>query len=88
LPCDIRKFAQKPSLAAYDDGLTDEAVSYARVTQNFSQMRGCLASGYPFIYGFTVYESLGSQQVAKSGVVPMPAHNETVVGGPAIMAMG
>ena len=29
--------------------------------------------GYPFVYGFTVYESFESKSVAKTGVVPMPA---------------
>jgi hypothetical protein len=28
-----------------------------------------LADGYPFVFGFTVYESFESQQVAKTGLV-------------------
>ncbi len=49
---------------------------YQRVAQNVNQMKGCLASGYPFVYGFTVYESFESKSVAKTGVVPMPASGE------------
>ena len=51
-------------------------------------MKGCLASGYPFVFGFTVYDSFESQQVAKTGVVPMPAAGESVLGGHAVMAVG
>ena len=32
-------------------------VLYQRLVQNLNQMKGCLASGYPFVLGFAVYES-------------------------------
>jgi C1A family cysteine protease len=51
-------------------------------------MKGCLASGYPFVFGFTVYTSFEGQQVAKTGIVPMPASDEKSVGGHAVMAVG
>ena len=51
-------------------------------------MKGCLASGYPFVFGFTVYESFESQPVAQTGVVPMPAPKEQVLGGHAVLAVG
>jgi C1A family cysteine protease len=51
-------------------------------------MKGCLASGYPFVFGFTVYDSFESQQVATTGVAPMPQSGEQVVGGHAVLAVG
>jgi C1A family cysteine protease len=63
-------------------------VSYARVVQTLNQMKGCLASGYPFVFGFTVYESFENQQVAQTGHAPMPTPNEQVLGGHAVMAVG
>jgi C1A family cysteine protease len=48
----------------------------------------CLASGYPFVLGFTVYDSFESDAVAKTGVVPMPARRENVLGGHAVLAVG
>jgi C1A family cysteine protease len=87
-PYDIAKFAEKPPPVAYTDALKDRAVQYQRLVQNLGQMKGCLASGYPFVFGFTVYESFESQTVAQTGVVPMPATGETVVGGHAVMAVG
>jgi len=53
-----------------------------------STLKGCLASGYPFVFGFTVYQSFESAQVAKTGIVPMPAPHEAVVGGHAVLAVG
>ena len=87
-PYDIAKFAQKPPPLAYNDALHDRAVSYSRLAQTLSQMKGCLATGFPFVFGFTVYDSFESQQVAQTGVVPMPAAGESVLGGHAVMAVG
>jgi len=87
-PYDIAHFAAKPPAKAYKDALKDKAVQYQRLIQNLNQMKGCLAQGYPFVYGFTVYESFESQQVAQTGVVPVPASGEAVLGGHAVMAVG
>ena len=87
-PYHIANFAEKPPAKAFADALKDRAVSYSRVTQSLTQMKGCLASGYPFVFGFTVYDSFESQQVANTGIVPMPASGESVVGGHAVMAVG
>jgi C1A family cysteine protease len=51
-------------------------------------MKGCLAAGYPFVFGFTVYESFESQEVAQTGHAPMPATTEQVLGGHAVVAVG
>jgi len=51
-------------------------------------MKGCLASGYPFVFGFSVYESFESPQVAKTGIAPMPASSEKQIGGHAVIAVG
>jgi C1A family cysteine protease len=51
-------------------------------------MKGCLASGFPFVIGFTVYESFESDEVAKTGIMPMPGTREHVLGGHAVMAIG
>jgi len=52
-------------------------------------MKGCLASGFPFVFGFSVYSSFEDPQVMKSGVVPMPnTATETLLGGHAMLAIG
>jgi C1A family cysteine protease len=87
-PNDISKFAVKPSAEAYRDAATDRAASYQSLIQDLNQMRGCIASGYPFIFGFTVYESFESDSVAQTGHAPMPGPRERPVGGHAVMAVG
>jgi C1A family cysteine protease len=87
-PYDVQEFAQKPPALAYTDAKRDLVTSYARVPQVLLQMQGCLAEGYPFVFGFTVYESFESQDVANSGIVPVPASGEKVVGGHCVVAVG
>ncbi len=87
-PYDISKFTEKPPTNAYRDALKDVVTSYSRVTHNLTNMQGCLADGYPFVFGFTVYESFESAKVAKTGIVPMPAPGEQVLGGHCVMAVG
>jgi C1A family cysteine protease len=82
------KPAQKPPAACYQDALNHQVVSYQRVNRELAQMKGCLAAGYPFVFGFTVYESFESPAVARTGVLNMPASAEGVVGGHAVMAVG
>ena len=87
-PYQINKFTTKPSAACYKEALKHQAISYQRVTQSLAQMKGCLGSGFPFVFGFTVYESFQSANVAKTGTVPMPGQGEGVLGGHAVLAVG
>lgn len=87
-PYAIAKFKTKPSAACYADALKYRVVSYQRVTQTLGQLKGCLAAGWPFVFGFTVYESFESAAVAKSGHANLPKSNESVVGGHAVVGVG
>jgi C1A family cysteine protease len=87
-PYVIARFRHRPSTAAFKDGARHEAIAYQRLLHRIEQLKGCLASGYPFVFGFTVYESFESAAVARSGDVPMPARGESVLGGHAVLAVG
>jgi C1A family cysteine protease/GH25 family lysozyme M1 (1,4-beta-N-acetylmuramidase) len=82
------KAAMAPSPQCYADAIRHKALSYQSVDQNLADMKGCLSSGYPFVFGFTVYPSFESDDVARSGMVPMPASDETTIGGHAVLAVG
>jgi GH25 family lysozyme M1 (1,4-beta-N-acetylmuramidase) len=82
------KAATAPDPQCYADAVIHRALSYQSVNQNLADMKGCLSSGYPFVFGFTVYPSFESDDVARSGVVPMPGADETLIGGHAVMAVG
>jgi C1A family cysteine protease len=87
-PYDVKQFRTKPPKPVYADARKHAAVLYQRVTQDIQQLRGCLAAGYPIVFGFSVYTSFESDAVAKSGRVPMPNPNEKMVGGHAVLAVG
>ena len=84
----IAKFRDKPPQAAYDEGLKNQVLLYRRITRDLTQMKACLATGFPFVFGFTVYQSFESQDVAQTGVMPMPGHDEQMLGGHAVLAVG
>jgi C1A family cysteine protease len=86
-PYVISKFALKPPAPCYRDALKHEITSYHRIL-SLQEMRMCLAEGYPFVFGFTVYESFESPAVAKTGVLDMPTRNERSLGGHAVLAVG
>jgi C1A family cysteine protease len=87
-PYDIAKFADKPPAKALTDAKLDRALRYQRLVNYLQQLQGCLASGFGFVFGFTVYESFESQTVAQTGVMPMPTPSEKKLGGHAVMAVG
>jgi C1A family cysteine protease len=84
----ISRFRQKPDRAAYTDGALHEAILYQRLRQAVDQLKGCLADGYPFVFGFSVYESFESADVANTGDVPLPDPGESLLGGHAVVAVG
>src|SRR5258708_2368408 len=87
-PYNIADFAKQPPAQAFTDAAQHKIDSYQRVARDLNQLKGCLAAGYPFVFGFSVYDSFESGEVAKSGHAPMPAATETLLGGHAVMAVG
>ncbi len=81
------KFAVAPPPACYHDATGRRITSYYRLS-TIDEMRVCLAKGYPFVFGFTVYPSFESPEVAKTGVAPMPGMGEAPTGGHAVVAVG
>ena len=86
-PYKIARFRKRPSVSCYRTAKKHRIISYHRIN-TVDEMRSCLTDGFPFVFGFTVYESFESQKVAKSGVVDLPAAKEKVVGGHAVMGVG
>src|SRR5258708_29508773 len=62
-PYDVEKFQSVPPPTCFSQAKLDRAVSYMRVPQSLAQLKGCLAAGFPFVLGFTVYESFESPDV-------------------------
>ena len=86
-PYTISKFTVKPGAACYKEAMQHQITSYHRII-TLDEMRACLAEGYPFVFGFSVYESFESQRVAETGTVNMPKPGERNLGGHAVLAVG
>jgi len=90
-PYDISKFSDKPTQQCYTDALKTKAASYSRVARTLNQMKGCLASGYPFVIGITVYQSFEDSfwepGDANIPLPPMPQDGDPL-GGHAILVVG
>jgi C1A family cysteine protease len=87
-PYNISKFKVKPPSNVVADGAKHKVGQALSITQDLFHLKSCLAEGYPFIFGFTVYESFESDTVAKTGIMPMPKAGEQIMGGHAVMAVG
>ena len=87
-PYVLSQFATKPIPPCYAEAKKHLGMTYMRVAQDVAEMRGCVAAGYPFIFGFTVYESFESDAVTRTGNVPMPQGDERTLGGHAMCVVG
>lgn len=89
-PYDLsQKLFTAPSTQAYEQGKQHLILTAHKIDNTqMSQMTQCLAQGYPFIFGITVYSSFMSNDVASTGIVPMPVSNDSVEGGHALCCVG
>jgi len=87
-PYDIAKFALQPPQSAYDAAVPHKTLSYLSVPQTLADMTNCLALGYPFVFGISVYESFESEEANATGVIPMPQKSEDLLGGHALLCTG
>jgi C1A family cysteine protease len=86
-PYNVGAYAKKPNRKCYTDARKHQITSYHRIS-TLNEMRTCLADGFPFVFGFTVYSAFESPVVAKSGVLNLPGPGEQVLGGHAVTAVG
>jgi len=61
-PYKIEKFDHKPPAKCYKEAKNHRIKTYHRIG-SLKEMLTCLAEGYPFVFGFTVYESFETQKV-------------------------
>lgn len=87
-PYDISTFTEKPNPKCYQIATKHKSIKYARIKQTLEQLREAITAGYPVVFGFTVYQSFESEEVAKTGIMPMPNKNERLLGGHAVSAVG
>lgn len=85
-PYDVTQFATAPSAQAVRDASDNTAINYQAITRSLDQLKGCLAEGRPFVFGFSVYSSFDA--IGADGMMPMPSTSEDLEGGHAVVAVG
>jgi C1A family cysteine protease len=78
----------KPPAKAYLNAKQYTAISYFRIQQNLNQLKGCLAAGYPFVFGFVVYTNLYTTAGDPVVHLTLPSGTDSALGGHAVMAVG
>ena len=90
-PYDITMFANRPPQLAYAIAQAHQVLMYQRVN-DLEQCKGCIAQGYPFLFGVKVFDSFAEAATRRSGDVPMPKRGwwsgEKTLGGHAILCTG
>jgi len=81
-PFDPAKVTVKPSPNYYQEARQHQALNYTRVSQADYYIGHTLAIlGLPIVFGMDVFEEFESDEVAKTGMVPMPAIGAQAIGG-------
>ena len=86
-PYVISRFRQKPPPRCYREARKHRITSYHRIMA-VDEMKVCLAEGYPFVCGISVYQSFLSRKVAHTGHIDLPKKHDRVIGGHAVLVVG
>lgn len=82
------EYTTDPTPAVYVAAREHLAIAYTRFTPTLIELKSCLAAGYPFAFGFTVYDFFESADMENTGVLQLPAPTEQMVGGHAVLGCG
>ncbi len=87
-PYDVSKFSEEPPVDLAAEARSHTISNYRVVARNLDSMKAVLSNSQTIAFGFTVYDSFESDEVAKSGRVPMPSRREKTLGGHEVLAVG
>ena len=83
------KFKKTPPKPCYDEALNNQVLEYMRISPHtLYGVKKCLHEGYPVSFGFMIFESMMSDEVTTTGIVPIPSKREQPMGGHAVLAVG
>lgn len=82
------KFTKKPLKKCFTQAASRKVECYEKIENGGDPyfIKQSLAQGFPFAFGFSVYENLTTKEVEATGVVPMP--DGSLLGGHAVLAVG
>ncbi len=90
---DENTFDREPPAFCYAFAQNYQTIKYfrhdpagAKASEVLHSLKTYLAKGFPFIFGFSVYNSI--EQAEATGYIPFPSPRERMEGGHAVMAVG
>ena len=87
-PYDTSKFSDDPPATLDAEAKQHRISNYKAVPRNLDTMKAVLSNRQTIAFGFSVYESFESQEVAKTGIVPAPHPDEKQLGGHEVLLVG
>jgi C1A family cysteine protease len=87
-PYDESQVRYKPSAASYAEALDHQALRYLRLNQTLFDLKSCLAAGFPFAFGFSVFANFLSPKMRETGHLELPRVDAGRPPGHAVLAVG
>ena len=89
-PYIVENFDNKPSLQAYTEAKLHQTLSYYRINNTkLADLLACLSQGFPFVFGFAVYDNFFTQSVLPGAYINLPnTRTNRYLGGHAVIAEG
>jgi C1A family cysteine protease len=78
----------KPPASLYEFAARQCAYDYSPVPADIAQVKACLAEGFPVACGIVMYQSFFGPAVRRTGMVSLPAPDESLRGGHAVALVG
>lgn len=82
------RYAEQPPTVAYEQALRFQSIAYQRLQHDLIELKECLAEGFPFVFGLTVYSAFAGASMQARGVLSLPKKDEDKIGGHAVLAVG
>lgn len=86
-PYDLKKWQLEPPADAKTNAQNHQILKYYRCP-SLRYIRACIAEGYPTVGGFSVPQSIDSDETTETGKVAYPKTGEDFVGGHAVLFVG
>lgn len=88
MPYDVNAFTQEPSRDCQDASNKFPKIEYMTVDQTGPAIKKCLKDGYPINFACVLFNGFMTENVAKTGEVPMPEEDQARCGCQALTIVG
>lgn len=80
-PYDLEKTKLTPIKSCYDEGNKNKNIKFTRLNKEEFQLKSCLVSGFPFIFGMNLYSNQNLANIQKDGFLKIPCIGDKICGG-------